>query len=242
MKNNFKSYLAADTVEYYKSLAKRGLFSYERALINKYFIQGSCILDIGCGAGRTTVALSNLGYDVNGIDYSIKMIEAARGINSKIKYSVQNVRNLNFSEKTFDGILFSFNGLMLLETYQDRMKALAEINRVLKNGGIFFFTTPFLDNKLGLKYWAEKIKQYGKKIEQFSNEELMGLGDERTEEGDVAFFIHIPFVSEVQKMLWDNDFEILFAGRRLDKFLEEEIEEELDDNYLWVVKKNCVHL
>lgn len=242
MGNNLESYLAEATVEYYKNLAESGLFFYEESLIKNFFIQGSCVIDIGCGAGRTTVALKSMGYNVIGMDYSSKMIEVAKEIDPEIEYCVQDVRNMDYLEKDFDCALFSFNGLMLLETYKDRAKALLEINRILKPEGVFFFTTPFLDNKVGREYWVEKTKQFGKSLNQFTKEELIELGDDVTEEGGIEFHIHIPFISEVQEMLQECGFDILFAGRRLDKFSEEKMEDELDDNYLWVVVKRNVQL
>lgn len=59
------------------------------------------------------------------------------------------------------------------------------------------------------------------------------------EEGDVEFHLHIPFLKEVRGVVRECGYDILFEGRRLDKFPEEELEDELDDNYMWVViKKN----
>ncbi|MFC2387773.1 class I SAM-dependent methyltransferase [Treponema socranskii] len=106
------------------------------------------------------MALSKLGYDVIGIDYSSKMIEAAKKMASYIRYYVQDTRELSFDSGLFDYALFSFNGLMLLETYADRKKATLEISMVLKYNGLLFFTTPFLDNKIEKKYWAEKTRAF----------------------------------------------------------------------------------
>lgn len=240
MSNNLKSYSTSSTVDYYEKLANIGCFRYESLLINKYFPYHSSVLDIGCGVGRTTTALKKGGYRPIGIDYSSQMIKAAQVIDKEIDYKVQDVRKMLFSNETFDCAIFSFNGLMLLETYEDRENAMFEIRRVLKVGGVFIFTTPFLDNKVEKEYWKEKISHYGKTLEQFSFSERLRLGDEVTEEGNCEFHLHIPFVSEIQKMVHRCGYDILFEGRRLDYFPEEDFEDELDDNYLWVVKKRNV--
>ena len=233
--NNLESYSKKDTVDYYTGLSKSGCFAYEKFIINKYFPKKSRVLDIGCGTGRTTIALKKSGYDVVGIDYSCMMIESAKEIDSQIEYYVQDIRNLTFADGSFDCAFFSFNGLMLLETYNNRIQAMMEIKRVLKPGGVFFFTTPFLDNKVKKEYWSEKIRKYDKPLEQFSRIDRMELGDEITEEGNVKFQLHIPFVREIREMIQKCGYGILLEGRRLDYFTEEKLEDELDDNYLWVV-------
>ncbi len=240
--NNIESYSVAKTVEYYKNLSSCGLFEYEKKLIEKYFVPGSRVIDIGCGAGRTSIALRNMGYDVVGVDYSANMIEAARALDSAIEYFVQDARNMTFPSDTFDCAFFSFNGLMLLESYDDRKKAALEIHRVLKNKGIFYFTTPFLDNKVGRGYWAEKVETYLKPLNEFSKDELLKLGDDVTEEDAVQFHLHIPFVNEIREMLDECGYDILFEGRRLDWFPEEKLEDELDDNYMWMVVSENVQL
>lgn len=239
MANNLESYSVENVVDYYKELCQNGCFEYESVIIERYFPKKSMVLDIGCGAGRTTIALKEDGYKVVGIDYSVKMIETAIRLNREIDYYVQDARNMDFEDCSFDCAIFSFNGLMLLERFEERKQVLLEIRRVLKLNGIFFFTTPFLDNKIDKGYWNEKVRKYGKNFEQLSSTELLELGNEITEEGNVEFQLHIPFVSEIQNLVTDCGYDILFEGRRLDYFIEEKLEDELDDNYLWVViKKN----
>lgn len=128
--NNLLSYLDNETVDYYKWLSQYGLFTYEQKIINSYFPKGSLVLDIGCGAGRTTVGLHSLGFQVRGIDYSETMIEKAKENYPDLVFSVQNVLDLEFPDNSFDCAIFSFNGLMLVGEYTDRLKALSEIMRV----------------------------------------------------------------------------------------------------------------
>ena len=237
---NIESYSFDKIIKYYDDLSKNGLFSYENKIINNFFCKPANVLDIGCGTGRTTVVLRNMGYDVVGIDFSAKMIEMAKRNAPYIKYEIQDVRNLSFDSELFDYAFFSFNGLMLLETYKDRKKAVLEIARVLRDEGLFFFTTPFIDNKIDTKYWKEKKKLFQKSFENFTEEEYLNFGDEVTDEDGIEFHLHIPFLKEIYKLMDECNFEILFSKRRLDAFMEEIHESELDDNYLWVVKKKNV--
>lgn len=134
---NIESYSASDTIKYYEKLSSGGLFGYEKSIVSRYFPLSENVVDIGCGAGRTTVALKEMGYDVIGIDYSSRMIEAANSLSPDVSYEIMDVRNLEFPDASFGCAIFTFNGLMLLETYEDRKKALMEIRRILKDGGIF---------------------------------------------------------------------------------------------------------
>ena len=72
---NKKFYNNKDIVNYYKYLNNKGLFNYEQLLIDKFFKRTDYILDIGCGAGRVTLALINQGFNSLGIDSSKSMIQ-----------------------------------------------------------------------------------------------------------------------------------------------------------------------
>jgi SAM-dependent methyltransferase len=119
-----------------------GLFDDERKAIAKYF-KGGRVLDLGCASGRTSIELSKMGYDVDAVDYAETMIERAKAIHadSPVRFQVMDVRALAFANGTFDYILFSSNGLDSLYPVSERLKALQEIQRVLKPGGILLFTS-----------------------------------------------------------------------------------------------------
>ena len=113
-----KSFSTEITVsDYTKAVREIGLWESEKIMIEKYFNPESRILDIGCGAGRTTIGLYELGYHlVEGLDLSEAMIIQARRISKELNYniafSVGDAACLGYDDETFSAALFSFNGIM----------------------------------------------------------------------------------------------------------------------------------
>jgi ubiquinone/menaquinone biosynthesis C-methylase UbiE len=110
------------------------------------------ILDIGVGAGRTTATIAPLVREYVGVDFSPAMVEACRtkfaGQLRNSRFDEADARHLDaYADASFDIVLFSFNGLDSID-YPDRMRALAEVRRVLRPGGYFWFST---HNKLALR-------------------------------------------------------------------------------------------
>ena len=233
-KINKKSYNETEIVNYYSEFVSAGLFYYEEVLIDKYFTVGGRTLDIGCGAGRVTIPLHKRGFQVVGMDYAEKMIDTARVLDETIDYRVGDILSTQFEDQEFDNIIFSFNGLMLIGTYEERLIAMKEIRRILKKNGSFFFTTPYLDNKVDKSYWIEKAETLDIDVHNMTCEQRLRLGDEELEDYSSVFFLHVPFITEVKKMAEEAGMEILFSARRLDYSGIEKMEDELDDNYLWV--------
>ncbi len=107
----------------------------------KEYIWDKQILDIGCGAGRTTAYLKNLSRNYTGLDYSLDMIESCKKRFKNVHLIHGDVRNMDlFEDKMFDFVLFSFNGLDSI-CHEDRLRGLQEIHRVLKQNGIFTFSS-----------------------------------------------------------------------------------------------------
>ncbi len=110
------------------------LVKYKDAYYNKK------ILDIGCGAGRTSHYFRNFTDQYTGVDYSTAMIDYCVRQYAGLTFKHCDVRNLScFGDGEFDFIMFSYNGIGYID-HNDRIKALAEIKRVLKSGGVFVFS------------------------------------------------------------------------------------------------------
>ena len=98
-------------------------------------------LEVGCGGGILTMEIARTGFETTGIDLSSSSIIQARmqaEINGlSINYQVGDAMHLPFEDKKFD-VVFCCD---VLEHLPDVNKAVAEISRVLKNGGTFFYDT-----------------------------------------------------------------------------------------------------
>lgn len=126
-----------------------GLWPSEEVLCRTYWPPRSRILDIGCGAGRTTIPLVRQGHRVTGIDISFPMISQGRALDclggATATWGVDDATDLSFLDNSFDGLLFSYNGIELVPGIQGKMKVLQEAWRVLKPGGHLIFTTHALE-------------------------------------------------------------------------------------------------
>ena len=134
---------------WYESQAAVGTFSSDdrleptlALLLIKYreLIAGRDVLDIGFGAGRTTLYLSALTPGYAGIDYSPAMVAHSAGRFPLLRLELGDARDLSrFADASFDLVLFSYGGLGAL-THESRLLALSEFARVLRPNGAFLFS------------------------------------------------------------------------------------------------------
>lgn len=102
------------------------------------------LLELGCGAGNLSIALSNKGFSVSGVDFSEAAIDWAKD-NAKaaskiIDFRVADVTYMScFASASFD-VLYDGNCLHCL-IGDKRDIALAEWKRVLKPGGLLFISS-----------------------------------------------------------------------------------------------------
>jgi SAM-dependent methyltransferase len=101
------------------------------------------ILDLACGTGRHAIELAQKGYEVEGSDISLKMVEmakkAAKHAGLKIPFYTKSFQNANRIKKKFDVVLSMFSSINYLTTYREISLALKNIHGLLDDGGIFIF-------------------------------------------------------------------------------------------------------
>lgn len=103
-------------------------------------IVGRDVLDLGVGAGRTTLYLSALTSRYVGIDYSPAMVAYSAGRFPKAGIELGDARDLSrFAPASFDFVLFSYAGIGALD-HEGRLRTLREVARVLRPGGVFAFS------------------------------------------------------------------------------------------------------
>lgn len=135
------SYEDPDVVARYATV---GLWPAEEILVADFVPDNARVLDLGCGAGRTTIPLAEMGLQVVGIDISEAMVRAAReqarlaGVEAE--FQVMDATSLQYPDAAFDTVLFPYNGIELLPGQQSKEQLLREVWRVLRPGGRFIFS------------------------------------------------------------------------------------------------------
>ena len=116
---------------------------------------GDRVLDLGCGEGRHVIsAYLEPGIEAVGVDLNVEDLKTTRdkfedfnGASSESSFTLAsaNALALPFADNYFDKVICS----EVLEHIPDYQGALAEINRVLKPGGLFCASVP--------RRWPEQL-------------------------------------------------------------------------------------
>ena len=125
-------------------LRRHGIVEYKVAMkyIHKYLknMSNPKILDVGAGTGKYSISLFNEGYNVTAIELVKHNLMTLKSKNSFIKSYLGNATNLSmFSDKTFDMVLL-FGPLYHLITKEEKLEALKEAKRVLKDDGVILIS------------------------------------------------------------------------------------------------------
>jgi 2-polyprenyl-3-methyl-5-hydroxy-6-metoxy-1,4-benzoquinol methylase len=108
------------------------IFLHKNELKNKKF------LEVGCGLGYFSNKASKLGAKVTGIDIGPNLVKINKKLTPSGTFIVSSASNLPFKDETFDVVLST----EVIEHVDNQKRAIKEISRVLKKGGILVITTP----------------------------------------------------------------------------------------------------
>jgi ubiquinone/menaquinone biosynthesis C-methylase UbiE len=144
------------SVQFHEDLANQWEEKYDKHTFNKRLgsllslvdginLQSSKMLDAGCGTGTITRKIVDYGCSVVGVDASPAMIELAASLSHKDKNAnlmsfqlIDTIAELPFEDNYFDGVICS----SVLEYLDEPVKAIRELNRVLKPNGVCLLSVP----------------------------------------------------------------------------------------------------
>jgi len=119
-----------------KTVAERDSTKLERMAKRLKIKPGSIVLDVGTGTGvfiHFLLREMGKGGRIIALDFAEKMLRRARakGFNGNIDYLCADVTNIPLGNEIFD-IIVCYSSF---PHFQDKSRALAEMNRVIKRGG-----------------------------------------------------------------------------------------------------------
>ena len=236
--------LDANIKRYSEAIEDVGLWESERKIFQKYINKNDKILDLGCGAGRTTINLFKDGYtNIIGLDIADKLIEFANyysnNNNLNIEFVVGDATKLSYDDNTFNVVIFSFNGMQCVPGLENRRNVLKEVYRVLKPGGYYIFTAHDRHDPIApqyLPFWEKIEKDWNNGINESGVE---CLGDLITIDpaGEEAF-IHFSTIGELKEFICEQPFKMIEYEYSYN--IAEENEKTKDfsgDTVFWVLQK-----
>ena len=123
------------------------------------------VLDYGCGYGRTLSELAVAGYqNIVGADFSAAMLSRAHNEVPLAELVQNDGHNLPFISEAFDLVLL-FAVLTCIPNNSDQRTLLAEVERVLRPGGLVYISELLINedarNRERYEQYAETYQCYG---------------------------------------------------------------------------------
>src|SRR5438094_1782123 len=145
----------------------------EQAIARMRISPDARVLDVGCGSGWATRMLAEYAFNgrVTGIDISDEMVRVASAASQSqpnVDFEIASAEQLPFSDHEFTHA-FSMESLYY---YRNIPKALKEIHRVLKPGGLFVAVVDLYWENEATHQWIDTLKV---PVELFSIDDYRSL-------------------------------------------------------------------
>jgi SAM-dependent methyltransferase len=133
-----------DQAVHYDRLSMETLDPQLAARIVERVPRGARILVAGSGAGREAFALEQFGYQVTGVDFSPRMVDAAKAEaarrGSSARFTPSDLRVFDAPPGSFDAVVFSYDVYSFVPTRREREAMLARVSRWLAPAGVVFLS------------------------------------------------------------------------------------------------------
>ena len=206
---------------------------FVKKLISKYSKTASTILELGCGTGLHAIALAKLGYSIDGIDLSSKMLDIAENkinaippkLKSKISLTLSDIRDFN-SPKKYDTVISLFHVISYMSTNADLQSFFTTASKHLLPNGLLIFDCWYGPTVLTDRPTArvknledEKLKVVRQATpEMFPNLNIVKVNYDvlatsktsaKTEKYHESHTMRYLFTPEIELFLKNNGFELL---------------------------------
>lgn len=201
-------------LHYAQTGARVGLWESERKLLQELVPRNARVLDLGCGAGRLTFGLHDIGYlRVEGLDISAAMIKHCRARNIAqgvdIPFHLADAAAMPLGDETFDACVFAFNGLMAIRDMESRRNVIREASRVLNEDGTLVVTSHDIRVEL---IWLACQRAVAVGFDGLADDARVELGDiwalEPKSKNQVPSFMHVPSTQEICSMGSEAGFDV----------------------------------
>lgn len=113
-------------------------------------VNGKNVLDLGIGQGQNSIPLTNLGFNVTGVDYSNNCINICKSNCPELNLIHSDIRNFEIEENTFDLIL-SRCVLHFLHK-EDSYEIMNSMKINLKNNGLIYINVFSIEDPMFKKH------------------------------------------------------------------------------------------
>jgi len=154
------------------------------------------VLDLGCGNGRFFEICEKMGVEYVGLDNSKKLIELAKKNYPKGKFLVGDALSLPFENENFD-LVVSFAVVHHVPAFDNQIKFMDEVARVLRKNGEFFVTTWNIFQPKYKRYiWLNRLRKLSLRSDLGWNDALIPFGEQKIER-----YVHAFTPDEMRKLL-----------------------------------------
>ena len=181
-----------------------GLYDWEKPMIQKHFLKAKTIMVIAAGGGREVVALSKMGFEVDGYECNTQLVGYGNdllhrnGIKSEIRYLPRNT--VPDVIRKYDGIIVGWGAYSFMTGSKTRLAFLTDLY-------------PFLNKDASVMIsflYTKKRTRSDKIIKGVSNFFRFFTSREKTEAGDrlIPDYMHYFTEEEIKAELTQCNYKV----------------------------------